>query len=185
VPILAQEPCLYPESLLAGLPSETPGRQWWVLYTMARQEKAVARDLLGYQVPFYLPIVRKTSVCRDRKVTSHVPLFPGYVFLCGSDDDRVQALTTNRISRVLTVHDPERLERDLRQISQLIAAKMPLTVEGRLVPGERVRVRYGPFEGLEGVVLRRQGRTLLLVSVDFLQRGASVEIDDFMLEPID
>ena len=185
MPILAQEPCLYPETLLTGLPSEMPGCQWWVLYTKARQEKAVARELLAYEVPFYLPIVKKTSVCRDRKVTSHVPLFPGYVFLFGSDDQRVQALTTNRISRVLPVYDPERLERDLRQIAQLIAAKMPLTVEARFVPGERVRVRHGPFEGLEGVVMRRHGQTRLLVTVNYLQRGASVEIDDFMLEPID
>ena len=185
MPILAQEPCLYPETLLTGLPSEMPGCQWWVLYTKARQEKAVARELLAYEVPFYLPIVKKTSVCRDRKVTSHVPLFPGYVFLFGSDDQRVQALTTNRISRVLPVYDPERLERDLRQIAQLIAAKMPLTVEARFVPGERVRVQHGPFEGLEGVVMRRHGQTRLLVTVNYLQRGASVEIDDFMLEPID
>lgn len=185
MPILAQESCLFPETLLTGLPSEMPGCQWWVLYTKARQEKAIARDLSAYEVPFYLPIVRKTAMCRDRKVTSHVPLFPGYVFLFGSEDQRVQALTTNRISRVLPVYDPERLERDLQQIWQLIATKVPLTVEARLEPGERVRVRYGPFEGLEGVVLRRQGETRLLVTVDFLQRGASVEIDDFMLEPID
>lgn len=162
-----------------------PGCQWWVLYTKARQEKAVARELLACEVPFYLPIVKKTSVCRDRKVTSHVPLFPGYVFLFGSDDHRVRALTTNRISRVLTVYDPERFEHDLRQVSQLIATKMPLTVEARLVPGQRVRVRHGPFEGLEGVVMRRHGETRLLVTVNYLQRGASVEIDDFMLEPID
>jgi transcription antitermination factor NusG len=92
---------------------------------------------------------------------------------------------TNRISRVLTVCDPERLWADLRQISQLISANEPLTAEARLVPGDRVRVRYGPFEGLEGTVLRRGGRTRLLVSVDFLQQGASVEIDDFMLELVD
>ena len=185
MPILSQEPSLYPETLLDGMPREPSDRHWWVLYTKARQEKAVARDLLGYQVPFYLPIVRKTTICRGRKVASHIPLFSGYVFLFGSDEERVQALTTNRLSRILPVYDPEQLEHDLRQISRLIAAKRPLTVESRLMPGNRVRVRRGPFEGLEGTVMRRQGETRLLVTVDFLQQGASVEIDDFMLEPID
>jgi transcriptional antiterminator RfaH len=167
------------------MPCESLDHRWWVLYTKARQEKAVARELLGYEVPFYLPIVRKTSICRGRKVTSHVPLFSGYVFLFGSDEHRVTALTTNRISRVLAVYDPERLRQDLRQIFRLIASNMPLTVEARLVPGDRVRVRNGPFDGLEGTVIRRQGETRLMVAVNFLQQGASVEIDDFMLEPID
>ena len=185
MPILAPEPCLYPEELLDGAACDPADRQWWVLYTKARQEKALARELLRYEVPFYLPIVAKTLVLRGRKIRSHVPLFSGYVFLFGSDEERVRALTTNRISRVLTVYDPERLQHDLRQISQLIATKMPLTPEARLLPGDRVRVRHGPFEGLEGTVLRRAGETRLLVSVNFLQQGASVEIDDFMLEPID
>ena len=68
--------------------------------------------------------------------------------------------------------------------SQLIAANMPLTVESRLGPGDRVRVRFGSLAGIEGTVLSRRGEVRLVVCVDFLQQGASVEIDDFMLEPI-
>jgi len=141
--------------------------------------------LLAYQVPFYLPLVKKTSVTRGRSTTSHVPLFSGYVFLYGSEEERVLSLKTNRISRVLTVDDPGRLFHDLRQLRQLISSNAPLTVESRLVPGNRVRVRHGPLARLEGIVLTRRGKTRLLVSVDFLQRGASVEVDDFLLEPID
>ena len=38
---------------------------------------------------------------------------------------------------------------------------------------------------MEGTVLVRRGKTRLIVSVTFLQQGASVEVDDFNLEPID
>jgi hypothetical protein len=38
---------------------------------------------------------------------------------------------------------------------------------------------------LEGTVLVRRGKTRLIVSITFLQQGASVEVDDFNLEPID
>jgi len=44
-------------------------------------------------------------------------------------------------------------------------------------------VKAGPFAGLEGTVVVRRGETRLLVAVNFLQQGASVEIDDFVLEP--
>jgi len=184
MPILTEEPSLYPETLLDEPPCESSERRWWVLYTKARQEKAISRELLGYQIPFYLPLVRKTSVIRGRQVSSFIPLFLGYVFLFGSEEERVRSLTTNRISRILTVDDGGCLVHDLRQLRQLIVSDAPLTVESRLVPGDRVRVRHGPFVGLEGTVLRRRGKTRLLVAVNFLQQGASVEVDDFLLEPI-
>jgi transcription antitermination factor NusG len=73
----------------------------------------------------------------------------------------------------------------LSQLRRLIASGAPLTVETRLAPGDYVRVRHGPFAGLEGTVLRRRGQTRLMVSINFLQQGASVEIDDVCLEPVD
>ncbi len=184
MPILAEQTSLYPETLLNGFSSQPSERRWWALYTKARQEKALARSLLGYQIPFYLPLVKRTRLIRGRKFCSQAPLFSGYVFLYGSDAERVCALTTNRISRTLAVDDADRLRCDLRQVQQLIEAGAPLTVESRLAPGNRVRVRHGALAGLEGMVLSRRGQTRLLVSVDFLQQGASVEIDDYFLEPI-
>jgi len=185
MPILSEEPSLFPETLLEETPPGSEDRCWWVLYTKARQEKATARHLLQLRVPFYLPLVRKTLVTRGRRTQSFIPLFSGYVFMFGTEDERVRSLTTNRISRVLTVDDSEQFVHDLRQLKQLIDSDAPLTVESRLEPGNRVRVRRGPFAEVEGTVLTRRGKTRLLVAIDFLQQGASVEIDDFLLEPID
>lgn len=184
MPILVEEPSVYPDTLLDEPLCESWDRQWWVLYTKARQEKAIARDLLAYDVPFYLPLVERTVVYRRRRVSSYCPVFPGYVFLYGTEDERVRGLTTNRISRVLEVYEPEVLLHDLRQLRQLILSGAPLTTEARMAPGKHVRVRRGPLAGLEGTVTKRRGETRLLVHVDFLQQGASVEIDDFLLEPI-
>ena len=183
MPILEEETSIFPETLLSEAPGA--GRRWFALYTKARQEKSLARELLKYSVPFYLPLVKKTSVARGRKRTSLVPLFGGYLFLFASEEERVRTLTTNRVSRVLSVENSEQLVFDLAQLRQLIAAGAPLTVESRLSPGRRVRVRHGAFAGLEGTVLKRRAETRLLVSVNFLQKGASVEIDDFFLEPLE
>jgi transcription antitermination factor NusG len=185
MPILCEEASLFPSELFDGLNGAAVGRRWWVLYTRPRHEKAVARRLLGFEMPFYLPLVGRVSVSRGRKVRSLVPLFPGYVFLFGNEDERTRSLTTNRVSRILPVSDLDSLWHDLRQVRRLIAANIPLTVESRLTPGHRVRVRFGPLAGIEGTVVSRRGETRLLVTVDFLQQGASVEIDDFMLESID
>jgi len=185
MPILKEEPSLFPETLLDAAPSDRNDRRWMAFYTKPRQEKSLARELLHCRIPFYLPLVKKTSLSQGRRRTSLVPLFGGYVFLFGSEEERVRSLATNRLSRVLEVDQPEQLVFDLRQFRRLIAAGAPLTVESRLMPGRRVRVRQGPFAGVEGVVLKRRGETRLLVAINFLQQGASVEIDDFAVEPLE
>jgi transcription antitermination factor NusG len=185
MPILAAETSLFPEGLLDGPRDESPARSWWVLYTRARQEKAVARRLLSHEIPFYLPLVSKDHFTRGRCVRSHIPLFAGYVFLFGSEEERARALTTNRIFRTLRVVDQTEFCRDLRRVRQLIESGAPLTVEQRLMPGGRVRVKAGPMIGLEGRVISRRGACRLLVAVNFLQQGASVAIEDFMVEPLD
>ena len=70
------------------------------------------------------------------------------------------------------------------QVKRLIAAKVPLTIEARLQPGRRVRVRRGSSPVSEGIVESRCRQTRLIVAINFLQRGISVELDDIMLEPI-
>jgi hypothetical protein len=184
MPILDRERNIYPEDLFEMASGGDPEQHWWALYTKARQEKALSRELLAYQLPFYLPLVKKTCIRRGKKAASFIPLFGGYVFLYGSEQQRVRSLTTNRVSRVLSVPDPVGFVRDLRQVERLIASDAPLTVESRLAAGDRVRVRQGALLGLEGIVLTRRGTTRLLVSVDFLQQGASVEIEDYLLEPL-
>ena len=185
MPVLVKEICLFPDTLLESPDSPATGSQWIVLYTKPRQEKSLARDLLRRSIPFYLPLVKKTLQYGRRQMASFVPLFDGYLFVLGAKEQRTMVLATNRVLRILPVNDGLRLTADLCQIERLIQTNVPLTVESRLQPGRKVRVRSGPFAGVEGVVLRRRGETRLLVSVNFLQQGASVEIDDFCLEPLD
>ncbi len=188
MPILEQEISVFPEDLLSDSPvtfdAESTDRQWWAVYTKSRQEKALARHLIGHQVPFYLPLIPKDNIIRGRRVRSHVPLFSGYIFLYGSEEERVTTLTTNRISRILPVADQDQLRRDLANVHGLIDRNAPLAVEQRLTPGNPVRIKSGSLRGLEGVVVKRHGKTRLLVAVKYLQQGVSVEIDDCALEPL-
>jgi len=161
-------------------------REWWVLYTKSRQEKALSQYLKSRGTPHYLPLHKKYSLLRGRRVSSQVPLFSGYVFLFGDRDERIVALESNRIAR--SIHVPETWQdpfwRDLSQIQCLIDSGLPMTPESRIQAGQRVRVRSGRLAGLEGIVTKRRNGTRLLVAVDYLQQGASIEIDDFVLEVV-
>lgn len=187
MPILAKEPNLYPLDLLERQqPTLGASDHWWALYALARHEKQLMRKLHAQGVAYYAPLAPKRNRSPSGRVrTSHVLLFPGYVFLRGDDAERRQALASNCVSRCLEVPDGERLFADLQRIHRLIETGAPLTPEARLSAGDRVRVRSGPFANMEGVVIRRHNECRLLVAVDFLQQGASVRLDDCQLEPLD
>jgi transcription antitermination factor NusG len=180
-------PDQYPANLLshpfAAQVNATGGNyEWWLAHTRPRQEKLLAAALLPRRVPYYLPLVTRKSLSRGRTRVARIPLFPGYVFVYGGDEERAQVLKTNRVPGIRLVSDGESLRADLLRFAELIASGAPLVPEARLVTGNRVRVKAGPFRGQEGVVLRRNGKTRLLIAVNYLQRGASLQVDDCMLE---
>ena len=187
MPILAKEQDLYPLDLLDRyLDGDLEGHRWWALYTLSRREKDLMRRLRAMGIAFYSPTIgQRYRSPAGRIRTSYVPLFANYVFLCGSDFHRGEALTTNCVSRYIEVPDGLQLASDLRQIQQLIERGHPLAPEARLQEGSRVRVRSGPFQGLEGTIIRRDNITRLLVAVNFMQRGASVVLEDCQLERLD
>lgn len=183
MPILPREPDLYPPDLFSAEPV-TAGA-WWAMYTMSRREKELMRYLRVHEIPFYCPLItRKSRSPSGRVRTSHVPLFPSYVFVNATSEQRQGALKSNCISKTIEIEDSVSIIADLSQIRQLVEANAPLTQESRIQPGQTVRVVSGPFMGIEGVVLSRRGEERLHVAVRFLQQGASVAIEDFQVEPV-
>ncbi len=185
MPILQPEPSVFPDDLLAPESQVDAERLWWAVYTKARQEKALARDLFAQQIPFYLPLVPRSSLSRGRRIESQLPLFKSYLFIFVREEERVETLRTNRVSRLIPVESPARLRRELWQVQQLIARKAPIVVEARPAPGRRVRVKSGAFMGIEGVVEQQRSGYRLIVEVSFLQQSVSVELDDGQIEALE
>jgi transcription antitermination factor NusG len=183
MPILASEPNVFPDDLLDDSSQAVSSTSWWALYTMSRREKDLMRRLHAAEIAFYTPLIKQRKRSPGgRSRTAYKPLFPGYVFLRGDDSQRREALATNCVSRCLPVNNGQQLVDDLRRIHRLIDAEAPLTPEARLVPGQRIRLCCGPLSGIEGIVVKRHGQRRLLVAVEFLQQGASVQIEDCWVE---
>ncbi|MFM7152101.1 MAG: transcription termination/antitermination protein NusG [Gemmataceae bacterium] len=183
MPLLSLEPFIFPNNLFESSELE-PDATWWVLHTKPRQEKAVARHLYQAQVPFYLPLLERRNIIRGRVMSSFNPLFCSYVFLRGLPEQRIEALNTKRLVRTIDVHDQQALIHDLSNLHRMIAAGLPVTPEDHLYPGVKVRIRSGPLEGLEGKIIREASKARFVVQVDFIQRGASIVLDEFMLAAI-
>jgi transcription antitermination factor NusG len=188
MPLLKPEQDIWPLNLLDFLENDQPEvdpEPWWALYTLARFEKKLMRQLIKIEVPFYCPtIARRYRSPQGRIRTSVEPLFPNYVFVKGDEIARYNAVCTGSVSRWMPVGDPAQLVEDLRQIRNLILTDAPLSPETRLEPGQKVRVKTGIFKGFEGTIIRRENEIRLLISVRYMGRGASVALDDCQLEQI-
>lgn len=186
MPILKKEHDLYPEGLFGrDLPVASEEARWWALYTMSRREKDLMRRLFKSRISYYGPVIEKQHRSPSGRLrTSYVPLFPNYVFLRGDASDRYEAMCTGCVSRDLEVTDPTALLHDLRQIHELIQVGEALAHEPEIPVGARVRVMSGVLEGQVGTIIERRGKQRLLVAVNFLQQGASVELEHFDVEPL-
>ena len=176
MPILNAETDLWPTDLLDSAPASN-GQTWHVAHTRARQEKALVRWLLEWKISFYIPLMQRRGGAESRDRSSYIPVFTGYVFFAGDAEARLLALQSKRVAHVLPVFDQHQLLEDLRGIRRLTCAGLPVQREEVFQPGRPVRIAHGPLKGQSGIIIRRSGRYRLVVAVDFVRQGVSVEID--------
>jgi transcription antitermination factor NusG len=174
MPLLKREPEIYPPRVFDLALGDAP---WWVAHVRSRQEKALARFLRPLEVAFYLP-QREHRVRRaGRTFVSFLPLFQGYLFFRGSAADRLAALRSDLIVKVLDVLDQDLLARELAQLHALQAAGASLVPCDPVAPGAPVRIVEGPFKGYTGIVVRGGQRPRLVVSISILRKSVSVELE--------
>jgi hypothetical protein len=117
-------------------------------------------------------------------LSSYLPLFRGYLFLHGDSEARLQALTSNLMSRCLWVEDQQQLRSDLARIYRCIETGMPLSPEPQLGPGTWVEITRGALKGTRGKISQQGKRLKFIVEVQFLLQGLSLEIDGRMIQPM-
>lgn len=158
---------------------------WYVLHTRARNEKATAADLTRLGIQNFLPLIRYRRLYGGKRRRVEIPLFPGYLFMCGDRADREAALRTNRVAQILDVSDQAKIRNDLHQVHRVVTSEETVDFYPKLRRGTRCRVVSGTLQGLEGVVIRRSGPWRVFVGVDFLGQSAELEIDPTLLAIID
>ena len=157
---------------------------WWVAHTKSRNEKALAWQMQRKGLNYFLPMNWKVSRSKGRTIRSLLPLFAGYLFFCGDENDRLAALQTNRVANIIAVDDQRRLVRELAPIERILRRGEQLKPHKYLKAGQRCRVTAGPLAGAEGIVETGE-QTRLVLQVDILGQATSVEIDMDMLELIE
>jgi len=138
----------------------------------------MARWLEGRKMPYFLPVFKRTTVSHRKSRTTEIPLFPGYVFVQGNHGKCAFA-RSGSVVRVLTpscAADAAILDSQLCDVWRGLGSGSPLVPLRAFSAGELVEVLAGPMEGAVGRFMRKGRHGAIVLLVDMLGFGVSVEL---------
>lgn len=155
-----------------------PALNWYAAYTLPRHEKVVAEHLTQLGISSYLPLWTEVRRWNQRRVPVQLPLFPGYVFVRMRLNDKGRVLARPGVVRfvgfgtTLSVLPDDEMDHLKLALSNSNPKPYP-----HFTAGKRVKIRSGPFEGLRGSIIKRKGKTQLIVTLDMIQSSMLLEVD--------
>lgn len=164
------------------------GSLWYAAQTMPRHEKKVSAELKAKEICSFLPLVSQRKKWSDRYRLVEEPLFAGYVFvrLVWESPARIALLGTRGVVSLLGVRGVGTPipDAEIRTIQRVLEKGVPFAERPFLNVGQRVRIRGGALDGVEGIFQSFKDDSRLVVSVALIQRSISVTISGYDVEPI-
>ncbi|MGO9650345.1 putative NusG antitermination factor [Candidatus Sulfotelmatobacter kueseliae] len=160
---------------------------WYAIQTRYRFEKKVTTQLQRKGIETFLPVLEQIHHWSDREKRVNTLLFSGYTFarINPSSWSRMDLLRTVGVIGLIAfagqvIPIPAKQIDDLQM---LLSQKVPCALRAFLKIGQRVRIRGGCLDGLEGI-LDERGEKNLVISVDSIQRSVAMRIEGYELELI-
>jgi transcription antitermination factor NusG len=185
------EACLnsatYNTAFLSNLHSaSTWGQQfaWYVLKIRTGGELAAVTALRHRDYTPYCPMQKVRRHYSDRMKIVDAAAFPGYVFCQFDSQKKLPIISCPGVEYIVGFADgPTPIpEEELMNVRRMIDAGAS-AVRG-MEQGQRVRVTHGPLEGVEGILVRDATSNRLVVSIELLNQGASLHINQDEVCPV-
>jgi len=162
--------------------------RWYAVHVRSKHEKKVADELREKGVDAFLPAVKKVHRWSDRRVVIDVPVFPCYVFVRMhlAPIPRLAVLRTPGVFRFVGFKQGPTPIPDVQieAVQAVLASHLPISSCGFVKVGEKVRIRGGALEGVEGVLIGHNGARRLIISIDLIQQSMHVAVEGYDIEPV-
>lgn len=174
--------------MTSGLTGAIPFReqpQWYAVRTRSRHEKLVSLQLEMQGIETFLPLVRRTRKWSDRIKEVELPLFSGYNFvrIDLSSSARMQVLKASGVVSFVGSRGAESIpESQIRDIRTVLNYRVPFEEDALPAVGQRVRIRGGALDGVEGVLAANNSNQSLTIRLEPIQRSISIRIQGYQLE---
>lgn len=160
-------------------------RPWYVIQTRSRFEKKCTDFLTKNGVSVYLPLQKKRSIWSDRIKEVEIPLFPGYLFVQFSENERYSILNTPGIVRFVSFGGKYATvkTKQIEAVQKAITSDLELEVVNIFFePGQEVLITSGPFKDNCARLVRHNGKGKLLLTLDVIGKGILLEIGRTQVE---
>ena len=158
------------------------------MQTRSRHERVVEKSLHGQGITTFLPMITEIHRWSDRKKIVESPLFSGYVFvrLAAMPEERTNVLRTHGVVQFVGTHGTgiPIPEEQIEAVKAIMSSNVPFTNHRFLKLGQRVRVREGALDGVEGILVSHNGVRNMIISVDAIQRSLCIQIEGYKVEPV-
>lgn len=160
--------------------------RWYLLCTKTNAEDLAQEQLERQGYESYFPRFIRRVRRFGRYQTTVGPLFPRYIFLrllLGVQSIAPVKSTKGIVGIVRFGEDYATVPRQI--ITQLKARANESglhEIDDSLKPRDRVRVKEGPFEGLDAVFVRRCGEDRVLVLMNILGHDRSLQLPEYSIE---
>jgi len=153
--------------------SKDQNKAWFALYTKPRNEFKAAEQIESLEVDYFLPTITKIKQWSDRKKKITEPLLRGYILIYASEKQRILSLEQKAIVRcVFDLGKPAKIPQwQIDNLKTMLKTNSKLTIEEGLLPGVKVLITDGPFQGVIGKVQNFAGGKTIAVSIDLLNRS--------------
>lgn len=163
--------------------------EWFAVHTRSRHEFLVKDQLANNGIEAFLPTVERLRRWKDRNKKVTFPLFSGYLFIRieRSHQSIFNVLKTKGVVRILGNAENELLsipDETIEALKKLVQEKTELDPYPYLKEGERVRIKYGPLRGIEGILIEKSGQHKVVISVDLIQQSAAMTINIIDIENV-
>ncbi len=157
---------------------------WFALKTRSRHERVVRDGLALRGIDCFLPFSLERHRWSDRIQVVETPLFATYVFVRLPVSPPRPSVNTKGVVELVTFGgEPAPVpDHEVEALRRLIFGGVALERHRFLRSGQRVRIRSGPFRGIEGTLLRRKGKEKLVLNVDLFAQAAAITLDGFDVE---
>jgi len=176
----------YAEKRSSYAEQDSSSGAWYAIQTHPRHERVVAIELQIRGVSTFLPLVREVHRWSDRRKTVELPLFSSYVFvhLAATTEARARVLRSGGVLRFVGQHagGTPIPDEQIESVKMLVAKNLPCVNHPFLNTGQRVRIRGGALDGLEGIFRSQNGEDALVVSLDAIQRSLAIQIKGYDIE---